>query len=94
MKKVAQCNGYVIEKLYTGDVVISLHTCSLHGSQLIFELLFFFLPHQMTPLHLAAKDAHIKIVKYLISKEDTDINIQDHKGVIVTMQNTVDRLAD
>lgn len=48
----------------------------------------------MTPLHLAAKDAHIKIVKYLISKEDTDINIQDHKGVIVTMQNTVDKLAD
>ena len=36
----------------------------------------------MTPLHLAAKGARIKVVKYLISQEVTGINIQDHNRVI------------
>ena len=36
----------------------------------------------MTPLHLAAEGPDIKVVENLISKEDIDISIQDHKGVI------------
>ena len=36
----------------------------------------------MTPLHLAAEGAHVKVVKYLIRQQVTEINIQDHNGVI------------
>ena len=36
----------------------------------------------MTPLHLAAEGAHIKVVKYLIGQQVTNISIQDHNGVI------------
>ena len=36
----------------------------------------------MTPLHLAAKGAHIKVVNYLIGQDNTDISIEDHNGVI------------
>ena len=36
----------------------------------------------MTPLHLAAKSAHIEIVEYLIDKE-ADINIQDDNEVTI-----------
>ena len=45
-------------------------------SDLLFSL------HQMTPLHLAAKGAQIKVLKYFISQEVTDVCIQDHNGVI------------
>ena len=45
-------------------------------------LTYFFSLHQMTPLHLAAEGARIKILKYFISQEVTDICIQDYKGVI------------
>ena len=34
----------------------------------------------MTPLHLAAKSGHIKIVTYFCDKE-ADINIQNNDGV-------------
>ena len=34
----------------------------------------------MTPLHLAAKSGHVKIVNYLCD-EGADINIQDNDGV-------------
>ena len=37
--------------------------------------------HQMTPLHLAAEGACIKIVEYLIDQE-ANTNIQDDNGVI------------
>ena len=36
--------------------------------------------HQMTPLHVAAKNAHIEIMEHLL-KKNADINIQDNKGV-------------
>ena len=35
----------------------------------------------MTPLHLAAENAHVKIVDYLFGQEAAEINIQDHNGV-------------
>ena len=35
---------------------------------------------QMTPLHLAAEGAHIKIVEYLLDQE-ANTNIQDDNGV-------------
>ena len=38
----------------------------------------------MTPLHLVAEGARIKILKYLSSQEVTDVSIQDHNGVIFT----------
>ena len=37
----------------------------------------------MTPLHLAAESGHIKVVKYLVGQQETDINIQDENGVII-----------
>ena len=46
-----------------------------------FRLTYFSL-HQMTPLHLAVEGAKIKILKYFISQDVTDICIQDHNGVI------------
>ena len=48
----------------------------------------------MTPLYLAAKGAHIKVVKYLIGQQVTEINIQDHNGVICDQHTSVSRLAD
>ena len=36
----------------------------------------------MTPLHLAAEGARIKVLDYLV-KQGADINIQDHNGVII-----------
>ena len=45
-------------------------------------LLYLFPPNQMTPLHLAAEGAHVKVVKYLIGQQVTEINIEDHNGVI------------
>ena len=34
----------------------------------------------MTPLHVAAENAHIHVVKYFV-EEGADINIRDHQGV-------------
>ena len=55
-----------------------------------FLTLWFLFLHQMTPLHLAAEGAHIKIVEYLVDQE-ADVNIEDDNGVnicIHTYQNT------
>jgi len=35
----------------------------------------------MTPLHIAVKSAHIKVVKYLVGQETADVNIRDNEGV-------------
>ena len=45
----------------------------------------------MTPLHLAAEIGRIKMLHYFI-EEGADINIQDHKGVII--HNSVARIPD
>ena len=37
-------------------------------------------PHQSTPLHWAAHEGHMDIVRYFVDK-DADINIKDRKGV-------------
>lgn len=36
--------------------------------------------NQRTPLHMAVKGGHIRIVEYLVNS-DADINIKDIKGV-------------
>ena len=36
--------------------------------------------HQMTPLHVAAEGARIKVVKILLDHE-ADVNMKDGKGV-------------
>jgi len=36
----------------------------------------------MTPLHLAAEGAHVKIMEYLVERK-ANINIQDNNGVII-----------
>ena len=56
----------------------------LDKRKFIYFSTFFFLFHQMTPLHLAAEGAHIKIVEYLVD-QNANINIQDDNGV-----NTLD----
>ena len=43
--------------------------------------------YQMTPLHLAAKRAHVKIVKYLVSK-GADTDIKDKEGVSSNSTNS------
>ena len=36
----------------------------------------------MTPLHMAVRNARIKVVKYLVEQGTADdVNIQDNKGV-------------
>ena len=45
----------------------------------------------MTPLHLAAEYGYIKMLCYFI-EQGADINIQDHKGVII--HNSVARIPD
>ena len=40
----------------------------------------------MTPLHLAAKSGHVKVLNYLVGK-GADIDIQDDKGVIICNTN-------
>ena len=37
----------------------------------------------MTPLHLAAERARVKVIEYLVGKEADIINIQDLNGVII-----------
>ena len=39
----------------------------------------------MTPLHLAAERARVKVIKYLVNKEAGSINIQDLNGVNIFM---------
>ena len=36
----------------------------------------------MTPLHLAAERARVKVIEYLVGREADIINIQDLNGVI------------
>ena len=50
---------------------------------------FCFISPQMTPLHLAAENGHIKKVNYLCD-EGAEVNIQDNNGVILS----AGRLAD
>ena len=38
--------------------------------------------HQVTPLHLAAEGARIKVVNDLVGK-GADVNIKDHNGVSI-----------
>ena len=45
----------------------------------------------MTPLHLAAEIGRIKTLCYVI-EQGADINIQDHKAVII--HNSVARIPD
>ena len=40
----------------------------------------------MTPLHLAAERARVKVVKYLADKEANIIDIQDRDGVNKVMR--------
>ena len=37
----------------------------------------------MTPLHLAAKNARVKVIEYLVGKEPDIINIQDLDEVTI-----------
>ena len=53
----------------------------LDRSQFIYFSTFLFL-HQITPLHLAAEGASIKILRYLVD-QGADINIQDDIGVSI-----------
>ena len=41
---------------------------------------FIYSSHQHTPLHNAARDGHVDIVRYLV-EQDVDINIKDQNGV-------------
>lgn len=59
------------------EVCINLYA-NLFGSHAIISK---FLPlHQMTPLHLAAKRGHLKIIRCLVGAKGT-VNVQDKKGV-------------
>jgi len=62
------------------EVCINSYT-DLFGSDA--GILYFLSLHQMTPLHLAAKRGHLKIIKCLVGAKGTvvKINVQDKKGV-------------
>ena len=77
-KKVVQCNA--IGKLYTGNVVISLHSKFLAWKSV--DSLLTLSLHQMSPLHLATESGHINIVNHLV-EQGADVNIQDDDGVII-----------
>ena len=38
-------------------------------------------PHQWTPLHVAAEEGYIDVVKYLVAVKQTDIHIKAYNGV-------------
>ena len=62
------------------EVCINLYA-NLFGSHAV---ILKFLPlHQTTPLHLAAKRGHLKIIRCLVGAKGTvvNINVQDKKGV-------------
>ena len=40
----------------------------------------FYSPHQFTPLHSAAEEGHVDIVRYLVDK-GADLNVKDEIGV-------------
>ena len=44
------------------------------------QLFLFYSPHQSTPLHKAANEGHVHIVRYLV-EQGADINIKDVNGV-------------
>ena len=66
--------------LGTRDVLSLLH---IHRQvSKIFHLLLSFLSlYQMTPLHLAAERARVKVIEYLVDKEADIINSEDQNGV-------------
>ena len=39
----------------------------------------------MTPLHLAAERARVKVIEYLVGKKADIVNIQDRNGVNIIM---------
>ena len=70
--------NHLIHKIL--EVCINLYA-NLFGSHAI--ILKFLSLHQMTPLHLAAKRGHLKIIRCLVGAKGTvvNINVQDKKGV-------------
>ena len=44
----------------------------------------------MTPLHLAAERARVKVIEYLVDKEANIVNIQDLDGVNNVMCDCTD----
>ena len=58
---------------------IDIQFTKFWGQKLIY---YFLLLHQMTPLHLAAETARIKMLGYLV-EQGAGINIQDDDGVII-----------
>ena len=68
--------NHLIHKIL--EVCINLYA-NLFGSHAI--ILKFLSLHQMTPLHLAAKRGHLKIIKCLVGAKGTVVNVQDKKGV-------------
>ena len=57
--------------LYAGYLAIYDGSCSTF---------FIYSPYQRTPLHIAAREGHVDIVRYLVDK-DADPNIKDEDGV-------------
>ena len=63
--------------MYSGDTLPKISTLSFKSVN--FGCVF--PPNQMTPLHMAVRNAHIKVVKYLVEQGTADVNIQDNEGV-------------
>ena len=51
---------------------------AIHGGPC--STFFIYSPHQKTPLHWAAEEGHVDIVRYLVDK-GADFNIKDQRGV-------------
>ena len=51
---------------------------AIHGGP--YQTFKIYSPHQYTPLHAAALEGHVDIVRYLVDK-DADPNIKDKNGV-------------
>ena len=77
------CALQVDREIIHWNVVIICTPSFLHVSQLIVDCIS--PPHQMTPLHLAAKGGRIKSLTFLVGK-GANINTQDDNGVIMSYQ--------